>query len=84
MATMKSDEEMARLVLEICAHRKARSGTVLMWNHITAAQAQNLQLTGEDWVRGIAYAREKGWIELVGGNLKLTELGFSEMPSFSD
>ncbi len=76
MATLPTDAEMARKVLDIFKHFGTRPGEVLLTNNLIAMAAKR-DLRTEDLAKGLKYGYAQGWFE-DGPNqtIKLTEAGF--------
>ncbi|WP_156311726.1 hypothetical protein [Methylobacterium platani] len=80
MAKLPTPEESGRLVLNIYAHFNSRPGHVLRANNFVAV-ASRQRIHMEDIQQGLDYAASQKWIEETdNGCLRLTELGFREMP----
>jgi hypothetical protein len=74
MTTTAASEASARKILSIFNHFNCEPGHVLVLNNLLRRG-----LSEEDLIKGLEFAKQKGWIEITsGGQYKLTELGFSE------
>lgn len=79
MATLPTDEDCARRVLQVCTeHFKMRAGSTIRTNNLMAYSAGH-DFRTEDLNCGMAYAITQGWIEsLPDDAYRLTEVGFDE------
>ena len=78
MVRLPPPEETAQKILgTFVSYLRSRPGDVVKARSLRAAWAGQL-LDGEDFVPGMKYAVEKGWVEVLrGGELfRLTDAGF--------
>jgi hypothetical protein len=77
MATLPTDDDKLRIVLDIFKHFGTRPGEALRPNNIVAAAA-NMGLRMNDVTRGLEVGGERGYFEN-GQNksIKLTDTGFA-------
>ena len=76
MATIPTDEECARGILDAFKQSDMRPGGSLPLGRLQAVFLKRGR--ADDMVRGIQYVIDKGWIVRLPGNwFKLTEVGFA-------
>jgi hypothetical protein len=76
MATIPTDEECARGILDVFKHYDMRPDESLPLGRLRAVFLKRGR--ADDMVRGIQYVIDKGWLVRLPGNwFKLTEAGFA-------
>jgi hypothetical protein len=80
MATLPTEEQNGRLVLDIYSHFHSRPGDVLRANNFIAVAARR-HIRMADLQSGLNYAAKMGWVEeTANGSLRLTNNGYRQMP----
>lgn len=79
MATLPTPEESARAILSIFQAHGCRSGEALMAGAVNTQFLTGTKGRSEDYVAGLQYAGEHGWLEEGPNSLKLTDAGFAAM-----
>lgn len=79
MAEVPYTDESARAILQIFAEKNIRGGGALMSGAVNLAFLENRRYRAEDYVAGLSYAIEKGWLTRAGTAIRLTESGFQEL-----
>ena len=78
MARLAPPEETAQKILSIfVSYLRSRPGDIVMARRLRTAWGGQL-LNVEDFVPGMEYAVEKGWVEVLrdGESFRLTDAGF--------
>jgi len=79
MAKLSSDEECAKMVLEIFNRKKSRDGDCLSIGNFMAVWSE-IRWDERDLDRGLQYAISQGWVQKNSQGLYcLTKVGFDEM-----
>lgn len=77
MAQLPTDDENARIVLDIFGHFGTRPGEVIMPQNVMALMAKR-GWRKDDIVAGFEIAAERGWVEDgPNGSIRLTQAGFT-------
>lgn len=79
MAQLPTDDEKARIILDIFAHFGTRPGEVIMTRNVMAL-IMKYRWRNDDIVDGFKIAAGRGWVEDgPNGSIRLTEEGFSQV-----
>lgn len=79
MATSLPREHFAKQILSIFVFKFCcRAGEPLGNRNFFAEWFEVLQYGSEDFISGIEYAAEKGWVQAVDTGFRLTESGYIE------
>lgn len=80
MAELPFTDESARALLKLFSERHLRPGDRVQWWQLNARFFENPKFRAEDYVAGLSFAIEKGWLIKKGDFIELTESGFRELP----
>jgi len=74
-------DEAARALLQMFARKNVRQNEILMASAVNIKFLKDSKYRAEDYVAGLSYAVEKGWLTNEGNMLRVTPAGFRELPS---
>lgn len=78
MASLPTDDDKARLLLDVFRQLNARPGETIMKQSImTVPVASGFRL--EDRIDGLVIASNRGWIEERNDTIIITDAGFAEL-----
>lgn len=79
MAKLPSDNDKARMALDVFQHFGTRPNEVIMQQNVMAVSVQR-GWRHEDLVDGLKIAADRGWVEDgPNGTIRLTEDGFAQV-----